>query len=111
MLCTWHIVNQRQVCEGTSWRRGRSGEANYNQQLYGAHMGAVDRTDHYCASYSFTPKTLRWWRKNLATEGVSGTFFHPVQERNRSTKTQALGIQEKPHPATCWKNQKQLCKK
>nr|CAB3255292.1 intraflagellar transport protein 140 homolog [Phallusia mammillata] len=30
---------------------------------YTSHMGAVDRADHYCASYSFTRKTLRWWRK------------------------------------------------
>ena len=26
------------------------------------HMGAVDRADHYCAFYSFTRNTLRWWR-------------------------------------------------
>ena len=26
-------------------------------------MGVVDKADHYCASYSFSRKTLRWWRK------------------------------------------------
>lgn len=30
---------------------------------YTQHMGAVDRADHYCASYSFTRKSLKWWRK------------------------------------------------
>ena len=26
-------------------------------------MGAVDQADYYCASYLFSRKTLRWWRK------------------------------------------------
>lgn len=26
-------------------------------------MGAVDRADHYCGSYAFTRKTVKWWRK------------------------------------------------
>ena len=49
--------------QGTSWKRGRSEEANCNQRFYGAHISAEDRADHYCASYSFTRKTLRWCRK------------------------------------------------
>ena len=30
---------------------------------YTEHMEAVDRSHHYCTSYSFTRKTLKWWRK------------------------------------------------
>lgn len=30
---------------------------------YTANMGAVDRADHYCASYGFTRKSIKWWRK------------------------------------------------
>lgn len=30
---------------------------------YTKNMGAVDRADHYCASYGFTRKSLKWWRK------------------------------------------------
>lgn len=32
---------------------------------YTKHMGAVDRFDHYCSSYSFTRKSLKWWRKTF----------------------------------------------
>ncbi|KAM7315674.1 piggyBac transposable element-derived protein 4-like [Ixodes scapularis] len=30
---------------------------------YTENMGAVDRADHYCASYAFCRKSLKWWRK------------------------------------------------
>lgn len=30
---------------------------------YTAKMGGVDRADHYCASYNFSRKSLKWWRK------------------------------------------------
>lgn len=26
-------------------------------------MGGVDTVDHYCGSYSFTRKSVKWWRK------------------------------------------------
>ena len=32
---------------------------------YTKHMGAVDRFDHYCRSYAFTRKSLKWWRKTF----------------------------------------------
>ena len=32
---------------------------------YTKHMGAVDRFDHYCSSYAFTRKSLKWWRKTF----------------------------------------------
>ena len=106
MLRTWHNCESKMRAQGTRWKRGRSGETNCNQQLYGAYMGAVDRAEHYCTSYSFTRKTLRWWRKFfLANGGVCGKFFHPLQESNRTGKTQALGIQGKP--LLQQKNQKQ----
>ena len=30
---------------------------------YTKYMGGVDRADHYCESYAFLRKTLKWWRK------------------------------------------------
>lgn len=30
---------------------------------YTAKMGGVDRNDHYCTSYGFAKKSLKWWRK------------------------------------------------
>ena len=30
---------------------------------YTKFMGAVDRADHYMASYAFNRKSLKWWRK------------------------------------------------
>jgi hypothetical protein len=30
---------------------------------YTKHMGGVDRSDHYCATYAFIWKYLKWWRK------------------------------------------------
>ncbi|KAG0411154.1 hypothetical protein HPB47_011720 [Ixodes persulcatus] len=30
---------------------------------YTENMGAADRADHYCASYAFSRKSLKWWRK------------------------------------------------
>lgn len=30
---------------------------------YTAKMGGVDRNDHYCSSYGFAKKSLKWWRK------------------------------------------------
>ena len=30
---------------------------------YTANMGGVDKADHYCTSYAFAQKSLKWWRK------------------------------------------------
>ena len=30
---------------------------------YTANMGGVDKADHYCSSYAFIQKSLKWWRK------------------------------------------------
>jgi hypothetical protein len=30
---------------------------------YTSKMGGVDREDHYCSSYGFLKKNLKWWRK------------------------------------------------
>lgn len=30
---------------------------------YTKNMGGVDRNDHYCATYAFIRKSLKWWRK------------------------------------------------
>lgn len=30
---------------------------------YVRNMGGVDTFDHYCGSYSFTRKSVKWWQK------------------------------------------------
>ena len=52
-------------------------------------MDAVDCADHYCVSYSFTSKMVEE-TFFFATGGVCCKFFYPVQESNRTTRTQAL---------------------
>lgn len=39
---------------------------------YTENMGAVDRADHYCASYAFSRKSMKWWRKLFFL--ASGSF-------------------------------------
>ena len=63
MLSTWHNANTTTI---SRVRRGGRQEDIEKPAVvcdYTEHMGAVDRSDHYCTSYSFTRKTLKWWRK------------------------------------------------
>nr|CAB3267317.1 GDP-L-fucose synthase [Phallusia mammillata] len=56
---------------------------------YTANMGAVDRSDHYCASYSFTRKTLKWWRKLffwLLEVGIINSFLLFKKIHGRPTR-------------------------
>ena len=58
MLSTWHSGKSETI---TRTVRGRHEEVDKPVVIndYTAHMGAVDQADHYCASYSFSRKTLR----------------------------------------------------
>ena len=62
MLSTWHNAN---TSPHHRWVKGREEDVEKPVVIsdYTFYMGAVDRSDHYCASYSFSQKTLRWWRK------------------------------------------------
>ena len=62
MLSTWHNGD---TAPHHRWRKGNQEDVEKPVVIsdYTAHMGAVDRSDHYCSSYSFTRKTLKWWRK------------------------------------------------
>lgn len=40
-----------------------STEASEEEDDDAGDMGAVDRADHYCASYAFSRKSMKWWRK------------------------------------------------
>lgn len=70
-------MNQRRVC-------AEYGEEEVEKPIaisdYTEHMGALDRADHYCASYSFSLQDTEMVEEDflLATGGVSGEFFHPV---------------------------------
>ena len=58
---------------------------------YTAQMGAVDQADHHCASYSFSRKTLRWWRKLfywVLELSVVNFFILYKQEMQQSATTQ-----------------------
>ena len=39
--------------------------------IYTNKMGAVDRADHYCASYGFMRKSQKWWRKMFLSPPLS----------------------------------------
>ena len=49
----------------------RNTKGNNNEEItkpemiceYTANMGGIDRADHYCSSYAFIQKSLKWWRK------------------------------------------------
>ena len=62
MLSTWHNVD---TTIRKRWINGEEIEVIKPTVVcdYTSKMGGVDRADHYCASYSFTRKTLKWWRK------------------------------------------------
>lgn len=53
---------------------------------YTKYMGAVDRADHYCASYGFSRKSLKWWRKLfywlLEVAVVNSFILFNIQRRN-----------------------------
>ena len=62
MLSTWHNAD---TAPHKRWVKGRQEEVEKPVVIsdYTDYMGAVDRCDHCCSSYSFTRKTLKWWRK------------------------------------------------
>lgn len=63
MLSTYHNADTEAVTRKVS--RGVEEVFQKPKAIidYTRHMGAVDRADHYCASYGFTRKSLKWWRK------------------------------------------------
>lgn len=62
MLSTYHDASTQTVQQRT-----KSGPQDIQKPTvivnYTKKMGAVDRADHYCASYGFMRKSLKWWRK------------------------------------------------
>ena len=60
MLSTWHNGESETITRTV--RGGRHDEVDKPVVInnYTANMGAVDQADHYCASYSFSRKTLRF---------------------------------------------------
>ena len=64
MLSTWHNGD---MAPHWRWVKGRREAVEKPVVIsdYTEHMGAVDRCDHYCSSYSFTRKTQKWWRKTF----------------------------------------------
>lgn len=56
---------------------------------YTKYMGGVDRADHYCGSYNFTRKTLKWWRKLffwiLEVAIVNSYHLHSIDKKERNT--------------------------
>ncbi|MGH0129175.1 UNVERIFIED_CONTAM: hypothetical protein FKN15_037615 [Acipenser sinensis] len=63
MLSTFHGSDCEKVQR--TIKRGEIQELDKPSVIcdYTSKMGAVDRADHYCASYAFTRKSLKWWRK------------------------------------------------
>ena len=112
MLSTWH--NGESEIIAWTVRGGRHEEVDKPVVIndYTAHMGAVDQADHYWASYSFSRKTLRCWRKLFYWMlEVSGQFFYFVHARNATICNDAASVQEKAYRAISWKQQECLLQK
>ena len=63
MLSTWHNGESETTTRIVRGGRREEIEKPLVMSDYTENMGAVDKADHYCASYSFSRKTLRWWWK------------------------------------------------
>ena len=62
-LSTWHNSESETTTRIVKRERREEIEKPLVISDYTENMGVVDKADHYCASYSFSRKTLRWWRK------------------------------------------------
>ena len=62
MLSSWHNAD---TTLHHLWVKGKEEEIEKPCVVidYTSQMGGVDCSGYYCASYSFTRKTLHWWRK------------------------------------------------
>lgn len=58
---------------------------------YTKFMGGVDRADHYCGSYAFSRKTLKWYRKLffwiLEVAIVNSFHLHTIDKKERNIPT------------------------
>ena len=63
MLSTWHNAEVKTILRVIRGGQEEDVEKPLVICEYTEHTGAVDCSDHYCISYSFTTKTLKWWRK------------------------------------------------
>ena len=63
MVSTYHDIQMEKV--GTIEKGGQEVEINKPVCVLDCtkNMGGVDRGDHFCATYSFIRKSLKWWRK------------------------------------------------
>jgi hypothetical protein len=58
MISIWHI-NGKSGNHSAREAADRNSKASMCTWLY----GGVDWSDHYCTTYAFIQKSLRWWRK------------------------------------------------
>ena len=63
MLSTWHNADVKTISRVIRGGQQEDVEKPLVICDYTEHMKAVDHSDHYCTSYLFTRKTLKWWRK------------------------------------------------
>ena len=63
MVSTYHDTKMEKV--GTIEKGEQEVETNKSVCVldYTKNMGVVDLGDHFCATYSFISKSLKWWRK------------------------------------------------
>jgi len=63
----WAHIMAHLLRLNTEWTKSERKKLWSQQPLleYTKHMGSVDRFDHYCSSYAFTRKSLKWWRKTF----------------------------------------------
>ena len=110
-LSTWH--NGESETTARIIRGGRREEIEKPLVIsdYSENMGAIDKANHYCDSYSLSRKTLRWWRTLFFwTLEVSlvNSFILYSQYRlhgNSRTKSHSVSIQKEDYFVTGRKHQ------
>ena len=97
MLSTWHNAGTTTISRIVKGGQQEDIEKPVVICDYTVHMGAVDRSDHYCTSYSFMRKTLKWWRKMffwLVEVSIMNSFIL-YEKVNHTTALQHLTYRQK----------------
>ncbi|XP_023724806.1 piggyBac transposable element-derived protein 4 isoform X2 [Cryptotermes secundus] len=63
MMSTYHDTSMEKIV--TIQKGGQQKEIQKPVCVldYAKHVGGINRSDHYCATYAFIRKSLKWWRK------------------------------------------------
>ena len=110
MVSTYHDTEMRNkvtVDKGGKQREVRKPACVLDYTKY---MGCVDRSDHYCTTYAFIRKSLKWWRKLffwcLEVCIVNSYIIYCCQKAN-AKETQFLTCTYRKSSSWCMQSQKE----